>query len=139
MNKILGIIAVAAFVTGCGSTKGDTLQQMLTTSTWELQSIQGKRATMEDFANGMPYVNFTADYKINGKGGCNNFSGSYNLNEEGGINISRLVSTKMYCEGVRENDFLELLETSDAVNVDKNKITLLKETKEVLVLVPKKQ
>ncbi|WP_297333875.1 META domain-containing protein [Flavobacterium sp.] len=136
MKKIIGIIA-AACIAGCGSTQGDTPQQTLTATTWELQSIQGKKATTEDFANGMPYINFTADYKVNGKGGCNSFNGTYNLNQEGGINVSRLVSTKMYCKGVRENDFLQLLETSDAVDVDKDKITLLKETKEVLVLVPK--
>jgi heat shock protein HslJ len=137
MKKIISFIAVLAMVTGCGSTKGDTPQQMLTAGTWQLKSMQGKDATTQDFANGMPYVTFTSDYKISGKGGCNNFSGSYNLNEEGGINISSLISTKMYCEGVKENDFLELLQASDAVDVDKDKIVLFKETKEILVLTPK--
>ncbi|OYQ37233.1 hypothetical protein CHU92_08560 [Flavobacterium cyanobacteriorum] len=131
-------IAITVLIAlACGSTKEVDPRAILTGSTWELSAINGNPANPSAFSRGLPYVTFTADNKMMGKGGCNRFSGPYNLNTEGGINMGPLTSTKMACEGVNENEFFAALEKAKIAKIDTGKLTLLNGVTEVLVFVPR--
>lgn len=139
MKKVLTLFvyAVTAIIaTSCGSTKEVEPTAILTGKTWQLSSINGNAVNASAFRE-IPYVSFTADNKIAGKGGCNSFSGSYNLNDEGGINISQIASTKMACDGVNENDFFMTLEKANMTKIDPDKLTLMNGVDEIMVFVPK--
>ena len=134
----LSMACIMALPLGCSSTKAVTPAEIMTGTTWELSSIKGKKAEAANYNKGLPHAIFTLDNKVSGNAGCNQYSGSYNLNDEGGINISQVISTKIFCEGNGENDYLKALQEADAAEVDKDKLVLLKGVDEVLVFVPKK-
>jgi len=141
MKKILSLVTtviIAAFLQSCNSTKAISANGILTETNWELATINGKPADASKYSSGLPVAYFSSDNKITGSGGCNRYSGSYNLNEEGGINISQMISTKMFCPGDGEGEYIKALETVDGATVDKDKLVLLKGIDEVLVFKPKK-
>jgi len=134
----LGAACMIALPFSCSSTKAVSPTEIITGTTWELSSINGKKAEAVNYNKGLPGAIFTTDNKVSGYAGCNQYSGSYNLNDEGGINVSQVISTKMFCEGNGENDYLKALQEADAAEVDKDKLVLLKGVDEILVFVPKK-
>lgn len=132
----LSLTILTLAVSSCGSTKETDPIALITGTSWQLSSINGQAPVASQYARGLPYINFTADNKVNGNGGCNGFSGAYNLNQEGGINISQVVSTKMACEGNGENDFFNALTKVNMTKIDDNKLVLLSGIDEILVFIP---
>ena len=53
-------------------------------------------------------ITFGEDGKVTGTTDCNNFFGSYTV-QDNLISFGDLASTKMYCEGSQESDFLRYL------------------------------
>lgn len=140
MKKLLtvGVIAILATFGSCSSAKSGSVAGTLTSTSWELASINGKDADPSNYNSGLPVAQFSPDNKISGNGGCNRYNGSYNLNDEGGINISQMASTKMFCPGEGEGEYLKALESADAASVEKDKLVLYRGVDEVLVFIPKK-
>jgi heat shock protein HslJ/peptidoglycan hydrolase-like protein with peptidoglycan-binding domain len=54
-------------------------------------------------------VTLTSDGKVSGTTDCNNFFGSYKLASDGRISFGDISSTKMYCEGSQESEFVSAL------------------------------
>ncbi|SFQ53742.1 Heat shock protein HslJ [Flavobacterium akiainvivens] len=127
-------------ITSCKTTKDASANlsiDYLTATAWELTEINGKAVSTADFGNGAPTATFTAEHKINGKGGCNGYGGAWNLNDEGGMNISEVMSTKMWCENAKgENDYFKALAEVTTAKVEKDKLTLMKGVNAVLVFKP---
>ncbi len=138
MITLVGAFILIVFTQSCNSTKAVSSLDVLTETNWQLESINGRQADAANYNSGLPVAYFSKDNKITGNGGCNRFSGSYNLNEEGGINISQVISTKMFCPGDGEGEYMKALETVNAAKVDKDKLVLLKGVDEVLVFRLKK-
>jgi len=137
---ITGLSAAFLIVlaSGCGTTKSaDVSIEMLTSMQWELKTINGKDAVATDYASGLPVANFSTDHKVSGKSGCNSYSGSYNLNDEGGINMSEFITTKMFCEGQGEANYLKALNSANVAKVEKDKLVLYNGVDEILVFTPK--
>lgn len=134
----LGAIALIAIFESCGTAKSGPAIDILTSTSWELTTVNGKPADSTNYNSGLPVANFSTDNKITGNGGCNRYNGSYNINDEGGINISQMASTKMFCPGNGENDYLKALESADGASVENDKLILLKGIEEVLIFKPKK-
>jgi len=140
MKRIVFFLSIisAIGISGCSSTKSIHGVDLITDRVWELSSINGKKVDPATQRNGLPTASFDKEHKISGNGGCNQYSGSYNLNDEGGINVSQVISTKMFCEGSIENEYFKVLEKINTAKVDKNKLTLMEGVDERLVFVPKK-
>jgi len=134
----LGAIALIAIFESCGTAKSGPAIDMLTDTNWQLTTINGNAADSTSYNSGLPVAYFSKDNKITGNGGCNRYNGSYNLNDEGGINISQMASTKMFCPGNGESDYLKALESADGANVENDKLVLYKGTDEILVFKSKK-
>lgn len=136
MKKLFTLLSITLFsitMFSCGSAKTDTNLDALTAGNWELETIKGKAAGEAGFANALPVANFSTDLKITGNNGCNRYGGSYNLNDEGGINISQVVSTKMFCPGDGEKLYMDALNSVNLAKIDHDKLVLLKDTEELLV------
>lgn len=136
MKKIITYLTVLLFsvtLFSCGSAQAGNEMDMLTIGNWQLQTINGRPAAEEGFANGLPVANFSKDLKITGNNGCNRYGGSYNLNDESGISISKLFSTKMFCNGKSEKEFMDALAAVDVAVISADKLVLMKDVQEVLV------
>jgi len=140
MKRIFTITAITliAVFQSCGTVKSGSEMDSLTETNWELTTINGKAADSTNYNSGLPVAYFSTDNKITGNGGCNRYNGSYNINEEGGINISQMASTKMFCPGEGEGEYLKALESADGASVDKDKLVLFKGVDEILIFRPKK-
>jgi heat shock protein HslJ len=142
MNKFLTALGISALLltASCKTTKDTTASpaiDMLTNTNWQLTELNGKALDAADFGNGAPTATFGTDHKVTGKGGCNGYGGSYNLNNEGGINVSQVVSTKMWCENAKgETAYFQALESVTSAKVEKDKLTLMKGVDPVLVFKP---
>ncbi|MFP9116005.1 META domain-containing protein [Flavobacterium sp. RHBU_3] len=136
MKKLFTFLSITLFtfiIFSCGSTKAGSNLDVLTAGNWELETFKGKAAAEAGFSNKLPVANFSIDLKISGNNGCNGYRGSYNLNEDGGINISQMVSTRMFCPGGGEKLYMDALNSVNAARVDKDKLVLFKDAEEVLV------
>lgn len=138
MKKFVIITALIALavVSSCKTTK-EMPAEILTTTTWQLSSLNGNSINVGSYSRNLPYLTFTTDNKVKGSSGCNSFSGSYNLNDTGGMNISRVMATKMFCEGVNETAFFDALSKVNMSKTESEKLTLMNGVEEVMVFVPK--
>jgi len=73
------------------------------------------------------------DNKISGKAACNSFSSEYEMAGEK-IKFTGIVSTKMYCEGIMddENQIITLLKKTSRYEVKSDKLYFYDEGKAVL-------
>ena len=141
MKKIfikLSAVLLVLFVTGCKTCKTEVSKENLSSTTWQLSSIDGKIVATTNYPNGLPDVTFGADNKVNGNGGCNRYGGTYTLDTEGKLTLSQMISTKMFCEGVAEDVYMKMLSQANKAKIENKNLVLYNNDKEVLTFVPKK-
>lgn len=80
-------------------------------------NFNGRKVTKaKDFANGLATLEInTVDKRASGFGGCNRINGEVVTNGSN-IKFDKIISTKMYCEGVKENDFMNALRNATSYN-----------------------
>ena len=92
---------------------------------WVLESLNGKKATKTVFTNGIPYIDIDGAKKsISGFGGCNKMNGSCEIVEGSKFKIDGLIATKMYCEGVPENELFALLRGTHSFTATGDKLMI---------------
>lgn len=133
IKSLSAFILIGSLSASCGTAKDANSEEILTGTTWELSSLNGTKIKASDYNREVPYINFSQDNKVSGNSGCNGFSGTYNLNDKGGINIGQVVATKMFCEGVKENEFMKAIDESDMTKIDTDKLILMKGVDETMV------
>lgn len=76
----------------------------------------------------MPYLTFVDESKVAGNNGCNNVAGHYTLDGESiSFHTEEFRSTRMFCQGVNENAFIDVLKTINNYTLieNGNKLMLL--------------
>src|SRR5690554_2537520 len=76
----------------------------------------------------MPYLTFVDETKVAGNNGCNNIAGSYTLDGKSiSFHTDDFKSTRMFCQGVNENAFIDILKTINNYTLieNGNKLMLL--------------
>lgn len=141
MKKLMatfGLMVFAVVITGCSGAKGGNSKNLITSTAWELSSINGSVINASDYDRGIPDAAFGTDGRVNGLNGCNRYGGTYTIEDNGKLTLGQMMSTKMFCPGEGEGMFMKALHEANMVKVEKEKLVLLNGTKEVLVFVPKK-
>ena len=119
----------------CKSTK---VQENIEGKTWQLYAINGVEAKAADFSRDLPTIEFAADKSVSGHSGCNGYRGTYTLDDKGALTLSEVMSTKMYCPGDGESNFMKAFAKADKVVVEDNQLKLLDGSHEVLTFTQKK-
>lgn len=141
MKKLMLTLSLLVFtmvIVGCSSTKGNNEKKVITSTVWELFSINGSTINTADYDRGVPDITFGTDGKVNGGNGCNRYGGTYTLEDSGKLLFGQMMSTKMFCPGSGEATFMKALHEANMLKAEDNKLILLNGTNEVLVFVPKK-
>jgi heat shock protein HslJ len=73
----------------------------------EVSNSNSKRVSPEQ--EGKFSLTFTEDGQVNGVTDCNNFGGTYTI-EKNKIKFGSFMSTLMYCEGSKEQDFISMIQ-----------------------------
>ncbi len=102
---------------------------------WFLQTLNGRKVTDADFSRGLATIDLdpTAN-RVSGFGGCNNINGTLTIYDGKKIKMEKIISTKMFCEGVPENEYLTALRNTTNFSVVDNKLQLKDNTGKVLAV-----
>ncbi|MBL8007263.1 MAG: META domain-containing protein [Ignavibacteria bacterium] len=112
----------------------DSLREYRLHDIWVLDSLYGVKAGTENFGKTLPQIEVNiAELKITGTGGCNRIFGNFKISGSM-IKIGPMSSTRMYCEGVNESEFLTGLQEADSWKIENNRLYLLKEGIPVVIL-----
>lgn len=102
---------------------------------WTLTILNGKKVTDKEFTNGLATLDInTVDNTGTGFGGCNRFNGSLTIFDGKKIKIEKLISTKMFCEGVPENEYMTVLRSATNFSVVDGKLQLKNDSNKVLAV-----
>lgn len=82
-------------------------------------------------------TNFISIKGVSGTGGCNGYRGEYTLAESGALTVDKVIATKMFCEGVHENEFMAALSRAEKASVQDGKLVLSQGDNKLLVFIPK--
>lgn len=93
--------------------------------TWRLDYIGGVASTLDElFPNEKPSITFDAgQLRVSGHGGCNRYSGSFDVDDHT-ISFGEMASTRMFCQGVQEEVYLQALRKINTFSVGDNGATL---------------
>lgn len=112
----------------------DTLREYKLHDIWVLDSLYGVKAGTENFGKTLPLIEINiSEQKITGTGGCNRIFGNFKIDGDK-IKIGPMSSTRMYCEGVNESEFLTGLQDADSWEIENNRLYLLKDGIPVVIL-----
>ncbi|MCX7768759.1 MAG: META domain-containing protein [Flavobacteriales bacterium] len=100
---------------------------------WKLVEINGKPLPSEESYRQPPYIFFPVhENAVYGFDGCNAFRGQAKVNEKS-IEISDIVSTKVYCAQVTiDKSFIQNLQDSKSYSGNDTELTFLKDGKPTL-------
>ncbi|MDB5120920.1 MAG: hypothetical protein JWN56_2138 [Sphingobacteriales bacterium] len=110
MKKFIIVFLSFLALTSCKVLKSETDSPKLNNTKWSLHSIKERPVKLGDNA----YLNFEdKDNRIAGKAACNSFFGEYSTIKQT-IKFEGIGSTKMYCEGLmdEENEILTALNST---------------------------
>jgi heat shock protein HslJ len=102
---------------------------------WFLQTLNGRKVSDADFTKGLATIDLdpTAN-RVSGFGGCNSINGTLTIFDGKKIKMEKIISTKMFCEGVPENEYLTALRNATNFSVVDNKLQLKDNTGKVLAI-----
>ena len=136
---IFSIALIIVLITGCKTTQtANITKESLAGSNWQLLSVMGKEVSSADYAKGLPDAAFGSDDRISGNGGCNRYSGSYTLEENGTITFGTMISTKMFCLGGGETEFMKTIAQVTAAKIEGGNLVLSNAGTKLLIFKPKK-
>ena len=135
--KTLSFGLIFLLFASCAGTKAINPLNLLKSNSWALASLMGKGLDLNQFTGGIPSLSFLEDGNLAGFSGCNNFSGNFML-EGTSLLLDPGAITKKMCPGTGEEDFISAMNQVKALNISKDKLTLLDGTTELMSFVPKK-
>ncbi|MGY6562508.1 MAG: META domain-containing protein [Luteibaculaceae bacterium] len=95
---------------------------------WRLSKLEGGKKPLELlFPNGFPDITFDLDQqRISGNNGCNSYFGKFKANiAEGDFALQGpLGATRMYCEEVADDLFMQILENVTRFDIQENQLTV---------------
>ena len=138
MKKTIIVFKMAALMLAFISCKSTKVQENIQGKTWELAAINGIEAKAGDFSRDLPTITFEADKSVSGHSGCNGYRGTYSLGDKGALTVSNVMSTKMYCPGDGESNFMKAFAKADKVIIEDSKLKLMDGAQEVLTFIKKK-
>ncbi|MBC7760111.1 MAG: META domain-containing protein [Phormidesmis sp. FL-bin-119] len=114
-------------LTSCNAVQHTADIPKLGESNWKLVAIEQKPVNFGDRA----FLKFDEkEHKVSGKAVCNSFSSDYEMSGQK-ITFSGIISTKMYCEGIMddENQIITQFQKTNRYEVKSDKLYLYAEGK----------
>lgn len=129
MKKVYILIIAATVFYGCASSRQLPEKQIipLKNTRWEIFSINKNIIDSSSI-----YIILKENGKLIGNAGCNSMGGLY-IEEGTSIIFSQIISTKMYCSKIeQENLFLKALPLVDTYFIKNNELIFFSRGKEIL-------
>lgn len=121
---IFFLISVPLFISGCTSSGSYSPKEYELNRTWELQNLGGTQATTANWPNGLPFINLKVNTgEFGGSTGCNTMGGSVHATKDM-IIFGNIIATRMFCEGVDEQKFLNALQSAGGWTIENDRLFL---------------
>lgn len=126
------------FLVSCTSSKMITKQagnsEELLDKRWNLVKLNGD--TVMNGMKGLPFLIFDSSGKVMGNAGCNLLSGNYKLMSTNQMELSDMITTRMYCREYDslERAFLKVLTQVDHFSIIDNHLLLFDNRTQLAVL-----
>ena len=106
---------------------------------WTLDKVYGAKEPFKIlFPNKIPDITFDLKTSaLNGNNGCNSYNGPFEL-KNGVLKIGDMMSTRMYCEGVKESLFMTTLKMANTYRMEDNNLVLMLDNDDLMRFTPKK-
>jgi len=129
MRKIIIVPALLALmVVSCKNQMSlSALLSEINGQNWQVRSLNNQELDEEAYNNfkGLPELSFNNDGVISGHSGCNGFRANYKTYENQAIEIKPGAMTKMFCQGVDENGFLDAVKSTRSLKMDGENLLLV--------------
>ncbi|MBK3519651.1 META domain-containing protein [Carboxylicivirga marina] len=135
--SILLLISCKTTEKASASTEGalqepDIESLFIESNIWELSTYMGKQPADVGFINKIPTLVINlAEQRAGGNSGCNSFGGEAII-EGDTITLGKVISTKMFCQGVPEYEFFQLIQQPLKYRIKGNTLSLEKEGEVIL-------
>jgi heat shock protein HslJ len=127
----ISIVFISILTISCSSGNGSA--DLRIHDIWVVESINGAAYSRVENQELHPTLEiYLAEERFSGNTGCNNINGSMNVEGEK-ISFSDITTTKMFCVDVDETSFLTALRKATKYKIEKMRLYLFDDDKEVLV------
>lgn len=118
----------------CSSNEVEKIDVMRLHDIWALESIEGEKVIIDESVRNLPVLEiYVEDERVHGNTGCNVLNGSVEIDEDK-ISFSKIITTEMACPGDLEQRFLSALQKVDKYKIEKLRLFLYDDNKELLTL-----
>jgi heat shock protein HslJ len=122
---------LAMFFLSCSSSKEDA--DIRLHDIWALESIKEEKIILDETIKNLPVLEiYVAEERFHGNTGCNTLDGKVNIDEDK-ISFEGIVKTEMACPGNLEQNFITNLNKVNKYKIEKMRLYLFDEEKELLV------
>lgn len=131
--KIFLTLSIVIFILSLGCSSSKESVNMLLHDIWVVESINGVTYSRAEGQDLHPTLEiYLSEERFSGNTGCNNMNGKVNVNSSK-ISFYKITTTKMFCADVDETSFLTALGKASNYKIEKMRLYLFDDDKEVLV------
>lgn len=133
-NFIFLIITLLTLITvNCSTNESQKMNLNLLHDIWALESIQGEQIIIDDTIKNLPVLEiYVEDERVHGNTSCNTINGKVKI-DGSKITFHDIITTEMACPGNVEEKFLSALNKTSNYRIEKMRLYLFDEEKELLV------
>jgi heat shock protein HslJ len=130
--NFLSLSFIILFIPGCSSSN-DTANLLLH-DIWALETIEGEKIIIDETIKTLPVLEiYVEEERVHGNTSCNTINGKVKI-DGSEITFYDLIITEMACPGNVEQRFLSSLNKVNRYKIEKMKLYLSGDNKELLVL-----
>lgn len=133
-SDILLLLIATILIIRCSTKETEKIDVMRLHDIWALESIEGEKVIIDESVRNLPVLEiYVEDERVHGNTGCNVLNGNVEIDEEK-ISFSKIITTEMACPGDLEQKFLSALQLVNNYQIEKLRLLLYDDNKELLTL-----
>lgn len=134
-TAIFALLSLESCVPQAGANGENQTLNLDLSGSWVLNYISKDSGTSinKGFPSKKPTLTLeSVSKKMTGNTGCNQMFGSFTTNQNK-ISFSDVGSTKMYCQEVKENEYLQMIAKVDSYKIESNQLVFMDKDNNVLL------
>lgn len=121
----ISIMAFGEFTIDDFRAKSEDLENRLTQHEWVwVETAYTNRENVTPIRTDAFVLTFNKEGSMGSRTDCNQMGGNFEMDKKGGIEFSQIFSTLMYCEGSQENEYQEMLRSSERFYFENDNLVL---------------
>jgi len=133
-ERILIFLALITIIYGCSTKEVEGFNVNRLHDIWALESIAGEKIIIDENIKNLPVLEiYVKEERVHGNTSCNTIDGKVEI-DKNNITFSEIITTEMTCPGDIEQRFLSALRKVNNYKIEKLRLYLFENEKEILTL-----